>query len=169
MKSEHKHRGFTLVETLVYLSLYAIIMSGVLVAVYSIFESSARNQAQAMVQEEGSYLIGKIDWAISNVSSIQVPASGLPGGTQLSVTKYDGTAISIQQNGNNLEISENGAAYQTLNNTNTGVSGVNFLRTLATADGINPESIKAVITVTSTTTDGHSFSRNFSTVKYLRK
>jgi prepilin-type N-terminal cleavage/methylation domain-containing protein len=170
MRTQRTHnRGFTLIETMVYLALYAIIVTGALAAAYSIFESSARNQAQAMVQEEGSYLIGKVDWTVTNVTSIQSPAAGPLGGTILTVTKFDGSTVSIQQSGNDLQISENGNPFQKLNNTNIGVSGVTFIHTSPSADGINPQSIYASITVNATTSDGHVYSRDFSTIKYLRK
>jgi Tfp pilus assembly protein PilE len=166
MISKKHNRGFTLIETLVYLALYAIIISGALTAVYTILESSARNQTQAMVQQEGTFLIGKIDWAVSNVSSIQSPVAT---GTALVVTKYDGNIVSVQQNGANLEISENAGPFQTLNNTNIGISHILFTHTLPDADGIDPESIEANMTIFATTSDGHVFSREFTTVKYLRK
>jgi hypothetical protein len=156
-------------ETLVYLGLYAIIIGGALTAVYSILESSAHNQAQAMVQEEGSYLIGKIDWVATNIVSIQSPAAGPLGGSTISVTKYDGSTASVRQNDSNLEFADNANPFVVLNNTNVGVSDVTFIHTLPTADGINPESVSAIITVNATTSDGHVFSRNFYTVKYLRK
>ena len=105
---------------------------------------------------------------VSTVVSIQSPAAGL-GGTSLAVTKFDGSTVAIQQTGMNLQISENGVPFVTLNNSNIGVSGVTFIHTLSSSDGVNPESISAVITVNATTSDGHVFSRNFSTVKYLRK
>lgn len=166
MKTCKLKSGFTLIETLVYLSLYAVIMSGAIVAIYSIFESSARNQAQAMVQEEGSYLIGKIDWAMSNAVSIQQPTNT---GSVLSITRFDHSAVTISQNGANLEFSENGAPAVSLNNTNIGVTGLLFTHTNASSDGIDPESIQAEITISATTSDGHVFSRSFTTIKFLRK
>jgi type II secretory pathway pseudopilin PulG len=166
MKNPSKQSGFTLIETLVYLGLYAIIMSGALTAIYSIFESSAHNQAQAMVQEEGTYLIGKVDWALSNAASVQSPATT---GSDLQITRFDGTTVDISQNGEAMQYAENGAAPQILNNTNIGVTGLQFTHAQASSDGIDPESVQAIVTIAATTTDGHVFSRSFTAIKYLRK
>lgn len=59
-------RGFTLIEVLVYLALYSIIIGGAVVAAYGMFESSGHNQTKAMVEEEGGYLLSKIEWALSS-------------------------------------------------------------------------------------------------------
>jgi type II secretory pathway pseudopilin PulG len=166
MRTRTAQSGFTLLETLIYLALYSIIISGALAAIYSIFESSAHNQAQAMVQEEGSFLIGKIDWALSNTASVQSPAST---GTDLAITKFDGTSVDINRNGQNMQYAENAGSPQTLNNSNIGVTDLQFVHAKATADGINPESIQATVTVAATSSDGRVFSRSFTTMKYLRK
>ena len=53
--------GFTLIEVLVYLALFGLIMSGAVVSAYQMFEASGRNQTRAMIQEEGDFIVAKID------------------------------------------------------------------------------------------------------------
>lgn len=159
-------RGFTLIEVLIYLGLYSIIMGGAVTAIYTIFESSAHNQAQALVQEEGGYLIGKIDWALANARVVLQPASS---GTTLSVTKYDGSNTTVSLAGTDMQIQEGVIPLQTINNSNVRITSLTFTHASASADGINPESISAVFTIGVTTSDGFVFSRDFSTMKYLRK
>jgi type II secretory pathway pseudopilin PulG len=168
MKSSliHSKKGFTIIETLVYLGLYAIIMGGAITAVYTIFSSSAHNQTQAMIQEEGSYLLGKIDWVLSNAHTVEEPVST---GSVLSIIRFDGSSASISQNGKDMQIIEGSYPLQVLNNTNITIRDLVFIHTNSSADGINPESVQASFTVYATTSDGLSFSRSFVTVKYLRK
>lgn len=167
-------RGFTLIETLVYLGLYAILMTGALVAMYSLFESSNRNLVKAMVQEEGSFLTGKIDWVLTGVQTINLPVvpPSPTSGPTLSVTKYDtsiGNPIVIGLSGHDLTISKAGGPATALNNSNVSLGNLVFTHTAASGDGINPESLSASFTLFSTTSDGLPFSQNFSTIKYLRK
>ena len=82
-------RGFTLIETLVYLALYTIIIGGTLAAAYGMVESAARNETMAMVEEEGNFLIGKIDWILADTVSVQSPEAT---GGQLSPRAIASTA-----------------------------------------------------------------------------
>lgn len=161
-------RGFTLVEMLIYLGLYAIIMTGALVSVYAILSSSAHNQANAMVQEEGAFLIGKIDWVLTNTQTITSPASNASGSV-LDVSRFDGSTVRLALVGDDVQISENGTPAQTLNNTNVFITNLVFEYAKASADGLNPERVQATFTITTRTSDGLSFERNFTTLKYLRK
>jgi len=164
-------KGFTLIETLIYLGLYAIIMTGALTAIYTIFESSARNQVKAMVQEEGTFILGKIDWALTGAKTIGSPPTGSTGST-LSITKFDSTAgnpIVISLSGANAMISRSGNPGAVLNNSNVSVTNLTFTHTSASGSGSNPESVAASFTLQATTSDGLSYSQSFATVKYLRK
>ena len=56
----HRRAGFTLIETVVYLGLFAILFSGGIAADYNVLETSGKNQSKAMIQEEGDFLIAKM-------------------------------------------------------------------------------------------------------------
>lgn len=159
-------RGFTLIETLVYLGLYAIIILGALAAAYGMFESSAHNETAAMIEEEGDYLTAKIDWALSDAASIRLPASS---GSLLSLVWSDGSSVVISSLGSSMRIQKNAAPAQVLNNPNVSVVGLTFIHALPTSDGLDPESVSASFTLDATTSDGHALSRDFSTLEYLRQ
>lgn len=161
-----KKNGFTLIETLIYLALFAIIMTGVLTSVYSVSETSSRNQAQAMVLEEGTFLVGKIDWALSGAREIDQPTSV---GNTLLLTRFDGSTITIEATGTDMLLTRDSSSPQVLNNTNVSVENLTFTHIEATGDGINPESLEASFTVSTRTQGGLPLSQNFSTIKYLRK
>jgi type II secretory pathway pseudopilin PulG len=159
-------RGFTLIETLIYLALYTIIIGGALAAVYSMLESDARNETAAMVEEEGDFLIGKIDWVLSDTASVQSPISS---GKELSITLADGSAVVFRPIASALSIHAGSAQEQILNNTDVSVIGLTFIHSLSTSDGLDPESVSASFTLVATTSDGRVLSRDFSTLEYLRK
>ena len=165
MNTKRTH-GFTLVETLVYLALYAIIMTGALVAVYSIDGSSARNTEIAMAAEEGDYLLGKIEWALSDAASIQSPASA---GSTLTLTRADGSAVSVWLAGHDVRMQEGDSPAQTLNNTDVAITGLRFVHARAAGIGAEPESIEASFTLSAKTPDGRPLTRDFSATTYLRK
>ncbi len=161
------NKGFTLVEMLMYLGLYAIVMTGTLVGAYSLFESSVHNQARAMVQEEGTFILGKIDWVLSNTREVQSPTAT---GTTLHVKRFDDSLVTVDFDSGYLRIAENGEEPQRLNNTHSVVSNVLFMHTLESSEGtLNMESVRGSFTIRTHTRDGKSFERTFSTLKYLRK
>lgn len=71
-----KQSGFTLIETVIYLALFAIMFSGAVAAAYSIIESSGRIRARAVMQEEGEFLLAKINWAVSTAGTASVSENG---------------------------------------------------------------------------------------------
>src|SRR4030042_5686193 len=68
--------GFTLIESLLYIALFSIIIGGALVAVYQMIESSDAVSAKNIVEMEGSFLLRKIDWALTGISDTCTPALG---------------------------------------------------------------------------------------------
>jgi type II secretory pathway pseudopilin PulG len=107
-----KHNGFTLIETIIYIGIFALIMSSAVVSIYSIMSNNARNQTKAMVEEEGSFLIGKIDWALIGTKKINSS-----NGDILSITKFDSTVpdpivISIEDGKMKIKKGESGDAVE---------------------------------------------------------
>src|SRR6185503_14666830 len=93
-------RGFTLIETIVYLALFSILMTGIISSVYLLFENGDRNQTKAMLQEEKEYLLGKINWSLSGVQTV-TPSSSFSANT-LNVVKYDGSPVTLALSGTNM-------------------------------------------------------------------
>jgi prepilin-type N-terminal cleavage/methylation domain-containing protein len=79
-------KGFTLIETIVYMALLGLIMTGALVSTYELISSSQKSSGKATVQEEGTFVERKFEWALSDLAS--APAVGGSGCNQtLSITK----------------------------------------------------------------------------------
>ena len=161
--------GFTLIEAIVYLALFAIVMGGAIVSSYSIIESMGRNQSKAIVQEEGDFLIGKINWAISGASSVDDPPAGSTG-SSLSVTKWDPlitSPVAIALSGTDATIKRGAGAAQTLNNDNVQVTTLSFRHLYP--GGTNPESVETALTLSARTPNGFIITEDFSSTNYLRR
>ena len=158
-------------ETMVYIGLFAMLIGGAVVTAYTVFESTGHNQAKQILQQEGDFLIGKIEWDLSGVQTIASPPLDFSTSTQssiLQVAKYDGSSLSISLNGNDMQM-QKGIELFLLNNSNVKVSNLVFTREAASGGGINPESISASFTLTATAENGMLINQNFTTTKYLRK
>ncbi len=57
-------RGFTLLETLLYLGLLTILLTGALVSAYAIAGSATRNQETAHLEQEGVFLLHRFKEAL---------------------------------------------------------------------------------------------------------
>ena len=174
MTTKSLQQGFTLIEVLVYLSLFALIMGGAVVAAYNMFESSGRSHTRAMIQEEGDFITAKIDWSLSGTASISTPptpGAGVACATSptLSVSKWDtsvGTII-VDLLGGNIRLSRGGNPAQALNNTNITVNSLLFAHCYT---GMNdPESVSATFTLSARTPNGMIMTQDFFTSQHVRK
>ncbi len=175
MKNNH---GFTLIEVLIYLALFAILLVGILAAAYSVIESSGRNQAKIVVISEGNFLVGKINWALSGAQAVNLPFVGTSGSV-LSINKITGidpvtgqpitTSILVALSGADITIQEGGNPAEKLNTSNVAVSNLLFTHVSDSGDGINPESVSSTFTVSARTEKGVLFSEDFATKSFMRK
>ncbi|MDP3741157.1 MAG: prepilin-type N-terminal cleavage/methylation domain-containing protein [bacterium] len=154
-------KGFTLIETLIYLALFSIIIGGVLVSAYQIIQASTQSQENALVQEEGHFLVAKINWALTGAQTISVPTAGTSSPTDLNVTKFDSSNPVFLVNADQLLL--NGAI---LNSNSVKIENVNFTHTDISPTDDLPAELQADFRVTSKLTGQF---QDFSTTKYLRK
>jgi prepilin-type N-terminal cleavage/methylation domain-containing protein len=70
-----KNRGFTLLETIIYIALFGLIMAGAVASAWELLEGGRRNQAAISIQEEGAFLTRKINWALVGASEVSVQAT----------------------------------------------------------------------------------------------
>jgi type II secretory pathway pseudopilin PulG len=162
----NKGAGFTLIETLIYLGLFAIIMSGIVVSFYTVFESADRTQGRVLIQEEGSFLLAKMNWAMTGATVVSAPTSGNSGNT-LTLTKA-GDTISFSLSGTDLQMQRGSSPPVVLNSSDVRVSTTSSIFT-HTGSGSSPELVTANFTLSANTADGKVINQDFSTTKYLRK
>lgn len=150
-------RGFTLIETLIYIALFVIIVGGLMVAVYGYFETIGWNATKASMEEEKSFVLGKINEALSGAEVVTTPGAGASGPI-LTLTKYDNTSDTVMLSSG--AVVENGA---TLTNTNVSVSNLTFTH------AASPEGVTASFTISANTPSGSTISEQASLTRYLRK
>lgn len=70
-----RHAGFSLIDTILYAALLSITLGAVLLAFHNIIEGRYRALARIEVEEEANFIMRKIDWALTGVAFIELPAS----------------------------------------------------------------------------------------------
>lgn len=148
--------GFTLIEVVIYLALFAILFSGAVVAAYSVLETSGKNHTRAMMQEEGEFMLAKINWAVSNAKTITTS----PDGQTLTA---DDLKFSKLAGRSELTLSISGGAPEPLNNDATEIEGLFFTHLY------NPEGASVVFALSGNNPGGTTMVATFSTSAYLRK
>ncbi len=74
--------GFTLIEILIYISLFSIVVGGLLITAYNVISGSGRLHNKVFINEEAAFMIRKFDWALTGATAISVTSS-----TKLTITK----------------------------------------------------------------------------------
>ena len=147
-------RGFTLIETLIYLTLFTIVLGGLVTSAYALFESNGRNQTHAMLQEEQDFLIAKINRALDGAKEVSIVDP-----TTLVVTQFSGSILTIELSGTDL--THNGSI---LNNSNVAISDLVFTHTTS-AGSRAPESVSAAFTIRAHTPHGGILAESASTTR----
>jgi type II secretory pathway pseudopilin PulG len=79
--------GFTLMETIIYIALLSIIMYGALVTSFELVDAAGVLQARATIEEEGNFVLRKINWAFTSLDAANPPVVG-GGGCLQTLTIY---------------------------------------------------------------------------------
>lgn len=155
------YRGFTLIETLIYLALFAIIIGSVLVTTYGIVQSTNITQNHIVVEEEGNFLLRKIEWALNGADTASVPDQ-----TSLVLTRPDlpssQNPLIFDLNNGYLSLQRGVNPAVNLNSTNAVMSKVIFA--LTPTQGSKPSGVSVSFTLTS-----QSASDDFKLIRFLRK
>jgi hypothetical protein len=102
--------GFSIIEALIYIGLFAFIMSGAIFSAYQIFEGSAQVEAMAQRETELNFVLRKIDWALNGATNVSVINSGntlrvLRDGGELYDFETDGVAVILKNSGKTFDLS----------------------------------------------------------------
>jgi hypothetical protein len=161
-----KNKGFTLIETLVYLALFSLIFVGLFAAGVGIVESLDLLKTKSIVQEEGNFMLAKINWAVVGADNITTPYSAnylelnrlnpdpsMPAKIAIKVDSIDGN--------NYLVINQDGGGDVPVNSSTVNVANLEFVE--------SAESVKTTFTVNAKTPTGREYTQDFSITNYLRK
>src|SRR3989344_6349600 len=95
-KRQPKSRGFTLLETIIYIALFSIIMGGTLVAVFNILEGGGNINTKNTAQDESTFVMRKIGWALGSIDPTKAFTPGSGYSDLLSLTQYNGSRIRVR-------------------------------------------------------------------------
>jgi prepilin-type N-terminal cleavage/methylation domain-containing protein len=87
-------RGFTLLEVVVYVALFSILIGGAMLSVFEMISSSGHSKAKITLEEEGSFLLSKIEWELSGAQEIRSPLISATSST-LSLLIGDTDSVSV--------------------------------------------------------------------------
>lgn len=163
MKRKQIHAaGFTLIETIIYIALFGFIMTGVIVGAYDLISSTQGSAGKTTVQEEGTFVGRKFEWALSDMSGASI-VGGNGCAQTLSITKtgYPRNPIEFQRNtlSNTIEIREGSSGGYTPITTNNVVASCLTFTPIA-ASGSGPAGITITLTINGL---------DFVNTKYVRK
>ncbi len=156
--------GFTLVETMIYIALFTVIVTAGFVSAYSLIDSAGKLNTKTSVEEEGNFVLRKMDWIFSGISTTTPIIIGGAGCNQnVTVVKinypYNPVVLRLNLSGgvNYIEIKKASGPYIPLTTANVSVSCLKF-------DFI-PASLGSPSGITATTTINGI---DFATTKYAR-
>lgn len=120
-------QGFTLIETLLYVTIVGIVVGGFIVFIYSILIASDRAQANIELADAKLFITQKMEWVLSGAQSIMAPPASASGGT-LTLTKvnFAENPITVDVSNGMLRIQTADGAYVPLT-PREGVSVSNLL------------------------------------------
>jgi len=159
-----KNRGFTLIETMIYIALFSILIGTGFVTAFQLIDSSDKLSTKTVTAEEGNFVSRKIDWVFTGLDATNPPTIGgsLPCSQTIKVykTNFSSNPIMLQFDSatNALEIKEGLGTFSPLTSSNVKVTCLKF-QTLP-AIGNAPSGISATTTINSI---------DFTVTKYIRK
>jgi len=120
-------KGFTLIETIIYIALLAFIIGAGVSSAYYLIDSSVKGENDVNTIAEAEFLLRKIDWAMTGANSVDV-----------------GQMFDLSSNRVRISV-DGGLSHVYLTSSSTKVTGLDFI--LLSPDGITA----------STTIDGKHF------------
>lgn len=165
-------KGFTLVEILVYIAIFAILMVVISSFVLGLIKANTKYQTKREVVENAMNITKTLSYEIQQASSIYTPTSVLgsnPGQLSLETTlnmptDEKRTYIDFYLDGGNLYLKREGADSLKLNSANTKITNLVF-------EKFKPEAIKIQLTVaykSSATKPEYQFSYSLVSAVSLR-
>ncbi len=133
-------RGITLFETLLYIALFSLLMGGAMEAAYHLSRSAGGTDAALVPEEEGDFVVRKMDAVFANMSAVSVPNTH-----EVVVTNYDGDRTDIQLAGGAILMQENNAPLMALTTENVRASDLVF--TYLPSHGSAPAGIAGTTTI----------------------
>ncbi len=127
MKIKPDNKGFSLIETLIYLGLVSSILVSVFLTVYGLLLSQVTVGNKTLTEEEANFILRKIEWALTGSPTITTPSLNASG-TVLLVNKYNyiQNPIAFDQSSSFIRMRTNPNDPLPLNSASTVASNLSF-------------------------------------------
>lgn len=102
-------KGFTLIETSIYIALLGILFAGIVSSAYPLLRGAEHLTSKAVSDVETAFIIRKITTVLASANNIVKPAVGATD-TTLTVTTYAGDTYTFTQNGTTISFKKNSDA-----------------------------------------------------------
>ena len=127
MQQQEKKIGFSLIETLLYVALFAIIMSALTVFLSTLSASRINQQATAEVDQQASFVLRTLTQSLRNAASVNSPLTGATSSSLSLNTGIASTTPTIySQIGEKLYVSEGSGPSVPLTNSRVNLIGLVF-------------------------------------------
>lgn len=151
MKKQYTHTGFTLLETLIYIALFASLLTGALGAVYQLIRSQTLLTTLNTSDVEAAFVLAKLEHALHATKHLASPHTGQAYSTVLDIVTTDNTEYVFRLHSSAIELSEDGGnTFLPLTNERTRATALGF-HYVAGAGGM-PDGVEG-----STTLSGKTF------------
>jgi len=122
--------GFTLIETIIYSALIALVIGGSLGVVYPILQGADSLNKQIVVEQDANFMLSKIRWVLSDIENIVSPALLNSSSTVLSINKknFSSNPVTLRLQSGNLVIQQGTGPEYVLNHSLIFIDSVVFER-----------------------------------------
>jgi len=150
MKNFMSPRGFTLIETLIYVAIFGILVTALTSFASALITTRIANQLVFEVNDQGSQAIKILTQTLRNAKQVNSPTIGNTAANLSIVTESPATSPTVfSASGGVLYITEGSDSSVALTNKNVTVSNLLFSNV---SHATTPNSIKVSFTLTSTST-----------------
>ena len=123
MRNWKLHKGFSLVEILVYMGLMSIFLLVLLSIFTDTLNTKLASESTSALDQDSRYILSRLTYDINNADSIVAPATG-SSGTTLSIVK-DGVSMTYSSSSGNFVLTSAGTTMN-LNSLDTSLDNLNF-------------------------------------------
>jgi prepilin-type N-terminal cleavage/methylation domain-containing protein len=114
-------KGFTLIETLIYIALFTILIGAGFSTAFSLIQSGESLSSRTVTNSEIDFVLRKIDWALNGATNISISSNNLI------ITKGLSNSVEIGLNTESkIYVKENGGNPILLSTDNVKVEHLNF-------------------------------------------
>ncbi len=114
-------RGFTLIESIVYLALAGVLLGALLPTAYGLASAMQHDKKAAEALDEALLVDRRLHWALADAAEVSVPSP-----QRLDVTETDGGFVHFAVADSKLTVAENEASPATALNVGMPISAVSF-------------------------------------------